>query len=88
MGRGIGSALVIAILYYAKDNSIKKIVGRLVETESNWRIKPLYEKRGFRKISADENTTYYEFDMEKDKLPEITPWIKVNFLMKPIVKKD
>ena len=86
MGRGIGSALVIAILHYAKENSIKKVVGRLVETESNWRIKPLYENRGFRKISADGKATYYEFDSEKDAMPEFPPWIKVNFLMKQVAK--
>lgn len=86
MGRGIGSALVVAVLNYAKGNGIKKVVGRLVETESNWRIKPLYENRGFRKVSANENTAYYEFDLERDKMPEYPPWIKVSFLMRQVVK--
>jgi FkbH-like protein len=84
MGRGIGSALVVSILNYANENDIKKVVGRLVETESNWRIKPLYEKRGFRKISSNEKTTYYEFNLARDRMPTYPPWIKVNFLMKEI----
>jgi FkbH-like protein len=88
MGRGIGSALVVAILHYAKENSIKKVVGKLVETESNWRIKPLYEKRGFRTTSADGKATFYEFDLENQELPTFPPWIKVNFLMKAIEKKE
>lgn len=88
MGRGIGSALVVAILNYAKENSVKKIVGKLVETESNWRIKPLYENRNFRKMSADGKITYYEFDLDKDELPSYPPWIKVNFLMKPVEERE
>ena len=88
MGRGIGSALVVAIIHYAKENSVKKVVGRLVETESNWRIKPLYEKRGFKKISSDEKSTFYEFDLEKQSVPEFPQWIKVNFLMKVVEKRE
>ncbi len=88
MGRGIGSALVVAMLHYAKENSIKKVVGRLVETESNWRIKPLYESRGFRKAMVDGKSTFYEFDLEKDEMPIYPPWIKVNFLMKVAEKRE
>jgi len=84
MGRGIGSTLIVSVLHYAKENGIKKVVGRLVETESNWRIKPLYEKRGFRKISSDKNATLYEFDLEKAKMPDYPQWLKINFLMKKI----
>ena len=86
MGRGIGSALVVSILGYAKENNIKKVVGKLVETESNWRVKPLYENRGFRKTSTDGKSTFYEFDFENDIMPQYPPWIKVNFLMQPIVR--
>src|SRR3989338_10273696 len=87
MGRGIGSALVIAILNYAKENSVNKVVGKLVETESNWRIKPLYENRGFRKSSTEGKSTFYEFEFGKDDMPDYPPWIKVNFLMKMIEKR-
>ncbi|MBS3100830.1 HAD-IIIC family phosphatase [Candidatus Woesearchaeota archaeon] len=87
MGRGIGSALVVAVLNYAKENGIKKVVGRLVETESNWRIRPLYEKRNFRKISSDDKAASYEFDLDKDEMPEYPPWMKVNFLMEEIAKE-
>ncbi len=87
MGRGIGSALVIAILNYAKENSVNKVVGKLVETESNWRIKPLYENRGFRKASTEGKSTFYEFELGKDDMPDYPPWIKVNFLMKPVEKR-
>jgi FkbH-like protein len=86
MGRGIGSALIVSALNYAKDNGIKKVVGKLVETESNWRIKPLYEKRGFRKTSIEDKTSYYEFNLEKDKIPEYPPWLKIRFLMEEIAK--
>ncbi|GEM_PF-1556909 len=77
MGRGIGSALVVAILNYAKENGIKKVRGMLVETESNWRIKPLYEKRGFDTISADGKKTVYEFDLEKKNVPDYHEWLTV-----------
>jgi|TARA_Y100000310_G_C20700173_1_gene828982 FkbH-like protein len=86
MGRGIGSALVIVILKYAKQKGIKKIRGMLVKTESNWRIGPLYEKRDFDKISVDGNKTLYEFDLEKKKIPDYHPGLKVNLLIKQSVE--
>ncbi|MAG92119.1 hypothetical protein CMO83_05580 [Candidatus Woesearchaeota archaeon] len=86
MGRGIGSTLILAVLNYAKESGIKKVVGKLVETESNWRIRPLYEKRGFRKTSSDGKATYYEFDLEKDKITSYAPWLKINFLLKEITE--
>ncbi|MEK6984367.1 MAG: HAD-IIIC family phosphatase [Nanoarchaeota archaeon] len=82
MGRGIGSTLVIAILHHAKEQGIKKVRGMLVETESNWRVKPLYEKRGFDKISVDGKKTFYEFDLQNKELPDYHEWIKVNLLLK------
>lgn len=81
MGRGIGSALVVVILNYAKMQGIKKVRGMLVETESNWRVKPLYEKRGFDKLSVDGKKTFYEFDLEKKEIPEYHPWLEVNLLL-------
>src|SRR3989338_7845433 len=81
MGRGIGSALVVAVLKYAKEHGIRKVRGMLVETESNWRIKPLYEKRNFDKILADGKKTVYEFDMDKKEIPGYHEWLKVDFLV-------
>ena len=86
MGRGIGSALVIVILKYAKQMGIKKIRGMLVKTESNWRIAPLYEKRGFDKISVDGNKILYEFNLEKKQIPEYHEWLKVNLLLEQRVE--
>jgi len=81
MGRGIGSALLIAILNYAKEIGNKKVVGMLNETESNWRIKPLYEKREFKKVSVDGNKTIYEFYLDSQKIADYPNWIKVNFFL-------
>jgi len=78
MGRGIGSALVIAILNYARSKGIQKVRGTLVETESNWRIRPLYEKRGFDKILVEGPKTTYEFDLNKKEIPPYHPWLKIN----------
>ena len=86
MGRGIGSALVIVILQYAKAHGIKKVRGMLVETESNWRIRPLYEKRGFDKISVDGKKTFYEFDMVKRQIPQHHPWLKINLMLEKKVE--
>lgn len=86
MGRGIGSALVIAVLHYAKEQGIKKVRGMLVETESNWRVKPLYEKRGFDKISVDGKKTFYEFDLVKKEVPAYHEWLKVNLLLEKKVE--
>ena len=86
MGRGIGSALVIVILKYAKQMGIKIIRGMLVKTESNWRIAPLYEKRGFDKISVDGNKILYEFNLEKKQIPEYHEWLKVNLLLEQRVE--
>ncbi len=82
MGRGVGSALIIAVLKHAKEQGIKKVRGMLVETESNWRIMPLYEKRGFSKISIDGKKIFYEFDVEKQNIPDYHPWMAVKFLIK------
>ncbi len=87
MGRGIGSALVVAILNYARENNIKRVIGMLMETESNWRIKPLYENRGFAKISVEGKKTLYEYKInEGTELPGYPEWIKVEFLIKKRVE--
>jgi len=81
MGRGIGSALVVAILDYAKQQGIKKVRGMLVETESNWRIRPLYEKRGFDTLESGNGKIIYEFDISKKQIPEYHEWLKVELFL-------
>lgn len=76
MGRGIGSALLTSVLEMAKKKGIKKVRGYINNTESNWRMKPLFEKRGFTKISQTSNIINYEFDME-DSIPHYPDWIEI-----------
>ena len=76
MGRGVGGALVIGILKKAKKEGIKKIRGYVKETESNWRMKPLFEKRGFKKISEKDKIISYEFDLG-NKIIEFPDYLKV-----------
>lgn len=76
MGRGIGSALLIAIMKYAKERKAKTTKGILREIESNWRMKPLYIKRGFKVIKKEGNATTYGYEF-KDKLPEYHPWLSI-----------
>lgn len=76
MGRGIGSALLISIMHYAKERKAKSIRGILREIESNWRMKPLYIKRGFEVIKKEGNETTYGYTL-KNKLPEFHPWLKI-----------
>ena len=76
MGRGIGSALLISIMHYAKEKKAKTIRGILREIESNWRMKPLYIKRGFEIIKKEGNETTYGYTI-KDKLPDYHEWLDV-----------
>jgi len=76
MGRGIGSALLISIISYAKERKAKTIRGILREIESNWRMKPLYIKRGFKVIKKEGNETIYNYKIE-DKISDYHPWLKV-----------
>jgi len=76
MGRGIGGAMLIAMLNYAKERKIKTMRGILKEIESNWRMKPLYIKRGFEVIKKENNETTYGYTI-KDKLPDYHPWLNV-----------
>src|SRR3989338_2516863 len=73
MGRGIGGALLISIMHYAKERKSKSIRGILRKIESNWRMKPLYIKRGFEIIRKEENETTYVYNL-KDKIPDYHPW--------------
>src|SRR3989344_7869113 len=76
MGRGIASALLISIMHYAKEKKAKTIRGILREIESNWRMKPLYIKRGFKVIKKNGNETTYGYEFT-EKLPELHPWLKI-----------
>lgn len=76
MGRGIGSALLIAMMHEAKKRNAKSIKGILREIESNWRMKPLYLKRGFKVIKKNGNETIYGYEFTEE-LPQFHPWLKV-----------
>ena len=76
MGRGIGSALLISLMYDAKKRRAKTIRGILREIESNWRMKPLYLKRGFSVIKKEGNETTYGYEF-KGELPKIHQWLEV-----------
>ena len=79
MGRGIGSALLISIMNYAKKRNAKNIKGILKEIESNWRMKPLYIKRGFKVIERNGIETTYGRGLN-DKIPSYHPWLKIKLL--------
>ncbi len=79
MGRGIGSALLIAMMNKAKERNARNIKGVLKEIESNWRMKPLYLKRGFKIINKNGNETTYGRDLN-DKMPDYHPWLKLELL--------
>lgn len=76
MGRGIGSTLVIVILNLAQKAGVKKVKGYVKPSESNWRMQPLFEKRGFAKISEDDKIKNYMFDLNKEIMP-YPKWLKV-----------
>jgi len=76
MGRGIGSTLVLVILNIAKKASIKKVLGYVKQTESNWRMQPLFEKRGFQKVFENNKIRRYEFNLFND-IIDYPDWLKV-----------
>jgi len=41
----------------------------------------LYEKRGFNKISVDGKKVFYEFNLNKQKIPDYHTWLKVNIVL-------
>lgn len=77
MGRGIGASLLTAVMKIAKSKNIEKVLGYVNHTESNWRMKPLFEKRGFQKVSEDEKISNYEYVLSNASLPEYSEWINV-----------
>jgi len=77
MGRGIGGALLISILEYCKANSIPRVRGYVDTSESNWRMKPLFEKRDFKPIGEEGNKSYYLFDLGKQTISEYPKHLRV-----------
>lgn len=80
MGRGIGSTLVLITLNLAKKAGIKKVKGYIAPTESNWRMQPLFEKRGFKKVFEDGKTKRYEFDLNNNKIMPYPDWLNVKII--------
>jgi len=76
MGRGIGNTLVLAILNLAKKNNINTVRGYIIPSESNWRMQPLFEKRGFQKTSDDGKIKRYQFNLVNKIMP-YPDWIDV-----------
>ncbi len=81
MGRGIGSTLVLVILNLAKKGEIKKVRGYVKPSESNWRMQPLFEKRGFQKVSDNGEIKRYEFNLNNKILP-YADWLEVKLKFK------
>ena len=77
MGRGVGSALVLVILNLAKELGIKKVTGYVKSNESNWRMQPLFENRGFKEVSNDGVIKNYEFDLGNEIKP-YPEWLEIN----------
>lgn len=76
MGRGIGGAMLLTLLNYAKERGYESVTGYVNETESNWRMKPLYEKRGFEEVKKEGGKTFFKFDLKKV-LKEIPAHLKL-----------
>ncbi len=79
MGRGIGGAMLLTLLNHAKEKGFHTVTGYIHHTESNWRMKPLYEKRGFRESKKEENKTFYQFDLKKTPIGPMPEHLKVEF---------
>lgn len=76
MGRGVGSALVLVVLNLAKKAGIKKVKGYVKLNESNWRMQPLFEKRGFTKVSDEGDVKKYEFILSNE-IKSYPSWFKI-----------
>jgi len=76
------------VFYKDKESGTKKVRGMLTETESNWRIKPLYENRGFDKVSVEGSRTFYEFCIGRKEIPPYPDWIKINMLLKKEIENN
>ncbi|MDD5043635.1 MAG: HAD-IIIC family phosphatase [Patescibacteria group bacterium] len=76
MGRGIGSTLILVTLHLAKKEGIRKVKGYVKTTESNWRMQPLFEKRGFTQISDEGEVKRYEFDLNNE-IMKYPDWLDI-----------
>jgi len=76
MGRGVGKAMLIYIMNLAKLEKARNIRGYLKHSADNWRMQPLYEKRGFEHVGKFHNKDFYEFRFNKP-IPDYPEWIKI-----------
>jgi len=60
LGRGIGGKLIEYVYDMAKKSDIKKLIAHIVPSIDNFRMKPLFENRGFKYIRNDDTTEIYE----------------------------
>ena len=77
VGRGVGSALIDGLEYFALQNRINKFEAKFFPTDD--RAKSFYEKRGYEIFKDGYETMlfkcYYDDEIEEDVLPKI---IEVN----------
>ena len=64
MGRGIGTKLLKRIIDLAKASSIKKVTGYIIKNDSNFRMGPLFEKRGFKATKIENEIQWYELEIK------------------------
>ncbi|MDP6670212.1 MAG: GNAT family N-acetyltransferase, partial [archaeon] len=77
LGRGIGGAMLVAVLNYAKSQGVKKLTGYIKETEANWRLRPLFEKRNFHEAKKEDGKIFYDFFFDKDEIVPYPPHLTV-----------
>jgi FkbH-like protein len=77
LGRGIGGAMLVAVLNYAKSQGVKKLTGYIKETEANWRLRPLFEKRNFHEAKKEGGKIFYDFFFDKDEIVPYPPHLTV-----------
>jgi len=84
IGRGIGSTLVLSILDLAKKSGIKNVEGYVKPTESNWRMQPLFENKGFKKIFDNGRIKRYKFDLNNE-IMAYPGWLDVTLKPKELL---
>jgi len=65
MGRGIGSKIIEYIKKSAKEDKIKRIIGKITPESENYRIHSLFEHRGFNFLRDEGKTKIYVWNNEK-----------------------
>jgi len=86
MGRGIGGAMLLTLLNHAKEAGFETVTGYIHHTESNWRMKPLYEKRGFEEFKKEKDKTFFRFNLKTQSLKEMPSHLKIEFDKKLKIK--